>query len=121
MVFKNTVRRETIGATFTFSRATRFCSTDSFHRKTFADDTNQWWSDVTEQALSQAGTNRAEILTVLNQTPVVKRAEIQFLIENAPVLDLQTLSSQFLLENLTLADEALPPRRGVIRCRRTFF
>ncbi|MEJ0090466.1 MAG: transglutaminase domain-containing protein [Limisphaerales bacterium] len=72
----------------------------------FADDTNKWWNDATEQALAQAGTNRAEILMALDQTPVAQRAEIQFLIENAPPSDLQTLSSQFLLENLTLADEA---------------
>jgi pimeloyl-ACP methyl ester carboxylesterase len=68
--------------------------------------TNRWWSDATEQALAQAGTNRQELATALEKAPVAQRDEMQFLIENAPVSDLQTLSADFLLENVALADEA---------------
>jgi transglutaminase-like putative cysteine protease/pimeloyl-ACP methyl ester carboxylesterase len=79
-----------------------------FSGRLFADNdaTNKWWSDATEQALTQAGTNRTELVTALEKVPATKRAEIQFLIENAPAPDLQTLSAAFLLNNITLADEA---------------
>jgi pimeloyl-ACP methyl ester carboxylesterase len=68
--------------------------------------TNRWWSDATEQALAQAGTNRQELATALGKAPVAQRDEMQFLIENAPASDLQTLSADFLLQNVALADEA---------------
>ncbi len=74
--------------------------------KLFADDTNKWWSDATEQALAQAGTNRMELVMALDKVPTDQRAELQFLIENAPVPDLQTLSAAFLFTNLSLADDA---------------
>jgi pimeloyl-ACP methyl ester carboxylesterase len=76
-----------------------------FSEEAFADDTNKWWGDITEQALAQAGTNRMELVLALHKVPADQRAEIQFLIENAPTPDLQTLSSQFLLENVALAND----------------
>src|ERR1700722_3847722 len=68
--------------------------------------TNRWWPETTEAVLSQAGTNRQELATALEKTPVAQREEIQFLIENAPQSDLQTLSADFLLENVAPADNA---------------
>jgi pimeloyl-ACP methyl ester carboxylesterase len=67
---------------------------------------NRWWPETTEVALSQAGTNRQELATALEKTPTVQREEIQFLIENAPAQDLQTLSAGFLSQNVALADDA---------------
>lgn len=63
----------------------------------------QWWSNAAESALSQAGTNRPELVKALNQTPRGQREAMQFLIENMPLWDLKSLTSEFLLDNLTMA------------------
>src|SRR5205085_2803725 len=68
--------------------------------------TNRWWPEATEQALAQAGTNRAEWVAALEEAPAAQREEIRFLVENAPEPDLHTLSAAFLLENIALADDA---------------
>jgi transglutaminase-like putative cysteine protease len=65
-----------------------------------------WWSDAAEKALGQSGTNRAEIVSALEKTPAAQRGAMQFLVENMPEPDLQTLSAKFLLENVALATEA---------------
>ena len=70
-----------------------------------ADPPTRWWSDSTEQALAQAGTNRQQWVTALQKTPAAHQDEMRFLVENAPVSDLQTLSADFLLTNLTQADD----------------
>jgi pimeloyl-ACP methyl ester carboxylesterase len=70
-----------------------------------ADPATPWWPGTTEQALAQAGTNRQALVTALEQTPEAHHAEMRFLIENAPVSDLQSLSADFLLQNLAQADD----------------
>ncbi len=65
-----------------------------------------WRSDAIEQALAPAGTNRQELVNALRQVPAVQREGLQFLLENMPPRDLQTLTADFLLENLALAYKA---------------
>ncbi len=66
-----------------------------------------WWSASVEAALSQAGTNRQQLLRALEQAPATQREGIQFLVTNMPPRDLQALSAEFLLENLSLAYQAM--------------
>jgi pimeloyl-ACP methyl ester carboxylesterase len=76
-----------------------------FYGKAIAENaTSRWWSDATEHALAEAGTNRLEWMKALEETPAAQHDEIQFLIENAPLADLQSLSAGFLLKNILLAD-----------------
>ena len=63
----------------------------------------RWWSGTVEASLKQAGTNRQELMKALDQAPADEREGIQFLIENMPEHDLQTLSGDFLLENCAMA------------------
>lgn len=65
-----------------------------------------WWSEAVEKALGQSGTNRAEIVRALEQVPEAQRGAMQFLIENMPEPDLQTLSAAFLLDDVAQATEA---------------
>ena len=62
-----------------------------------------WWSYTVDSLLKQSGTNRAELEKSLSQAAVNQREGIQFLIENMPLRDLQTLSAEFLTDNLTMA------------------
>ena len=64
-------------------------------------------SEAMERALVEAGTNRAEIVKALKDAPEHQRAGLQFLVEQMPPVDLQKLSAAYLLENLSLAYEAL--------------
>ncbi len=66
----------------------------------------KWWSEAGGQALAQAGTNRAELVKALAAAPAPQREGLQFLLENMPRPDLQTLSAALLLENLALAYQA---------------
>jgi predicted esterase len=66
----------------------------------------RWWSDAAEQALNQAGTNRPELANALEQTPEAQRDGMQFLVENMPQADLQSLSARFLLDHVALIYEA---------------
>jgi transglutaminase-like putative cysteine protease/pimeloyl-ACP methyl ester carboxylesterase len=68
--------------------------------------TNHWWPESTEQALSHAETNRNELVKALREAPVTQREGLQFLLENMPQRDLQSLPAAFLLENLGLAYQA---------------
>jgi hypothetical protein len=71
-----------------------------------ADDPStqpRWWSDAVEQSLNQGGTNRPALADALNQAPIEQRPAMQFLLENMPLCDLQSLSAEFLLENTALA------------------
>lgn len=68
---------------------------------------SRWWSDVTESALSQAGNNRQELINALEHVPVNQREGLQFLIENMPRKDLQSLTAAFLLENTAWAYKGL--------------
>lgn len=66
----------------------------------------QWFSETVEARLTQAGTNRPALAQALEQVPVDQREGLQFLIENMPPRDLESLSAEFLLENLALAYKA---------------
>jgi hypothetical protein len=54
----------------------------------------------------KAGANRAELESALNRAPAVEREGMEFLIENMPERDLQSLKADFLLENNRLAYRA---------------
>lgn len=65
-----------------------------------------WWPATVDRALTDAGTNRAEIVKALNESPEAQREGLQFLVEHMPARDLSTLSAAYLKENLSLAYEA---------------
>jgi hypothetical protein len=67
---------------------------------------DRWWSDAAEQALTQAGTNRPELVTALDQTPAAQRDGMQFLVENMPRPDLRSLPAKFLLDHVALIYDA---------------
>ena len=64
-----------------------------------------WWSEKATAALATAGTNANQITLALTKAPRDQRPGLQFLVENMPQSDLQSLSAAFLLENLELAYE----------------
>ena len=53
-----------------------------------------------QTALANAGANRAQIELALSKVPATQRAGMEFLVANAPAIDLQTLTSQFLLDHV---------------------
>ncbi|HZV32997.1 MAG TPA: transglutaminase-like domain-containing protein, partial [Verrucomicrobiae bacterium] len=63
-------------------------------------------STALEQALAQSGTNRDTLQQALNQASADIRPDLEFIIENMPVSDLQTLSGAFLLKDAQLAHES---------------
>ena len=65
------------------------------------------WSEAVEARLTEAGSNRPALVQALEQAPRGQRAGLQFLIENMPPRDLQSLSAEFLLENLAMAYKAM--------------
>jgi hypothetical protein len=67
-----------------------------------ANAKENWWSDATELSLSKSGANRIELLKALRQVPIGQREGIQFLVENMPLEDLQSIKAVFLLENLAM-------------------
>lgn len=62
--------------------------------------------DVLSTQLVKAKANRSELEKALAGVPESERAGMQFLIENMPDADLQTLKADFLIENHKLAYEA---------------
>ncbi len=60
-----------------------------------------------DQSLARAGTNRVALEAALTGIPAAQRDAMQFLVENMPGRDLQTLSAAYLLENVALAGQAL--------------
>lgn len=66
----------------------------------------RWWPAGLETALGLAGTNRPALVAALERAPVEQREGIEFLVANMPERDLQSLSADFLLENLALAYQA---------------
>lgn len=57
-------------------------------------------------ALDRAGNNRAAIQQAIDDVPADQKKGMLFLIENMPPRDLQTLSAEFLLQNVRLAYQA---------------
>jgi hypothetical protein len=66
-----------------------------------------YWNEAVESALGQAGTNRQQLVQALERAPADQREGIQFLLANMPQRDLQALSAAFLLDNLSLAYQAM--------------
>lgn len=61
------------------------------------------WSDAAQSALSQAGSNRAQIARALESVHGEEREGMEFLVANMPPDDLSSLSAEFLVDNVTLA------------------
>jgi hypothetical protein len=66
-----------------------------------------WWSASVENALSQAGANRPQILAALMKVPAAQREGLAFLVDNMPVDDLHALSATYLLTEVSGAYSAL--------------
>jgi hypothetical protein len=64
---------------------------------------SHWWPDALNEFLGQGGANRAELVRALEQTAETRRPAMLFLLENMPEGDLQSLSADYLLENVALA------------------
>ncbi len=59
--------------------------------------------DGVDAALLAAGENRSNITAALQRAPAAQRQAMGFLVAHMPVSDLETLSSDFLVENVALA------------------
>ena len=59
-----------------------------------------------QDRLAGAGANRTEWQKAITLVPDAQRTALEFLIENMPEVDLKTLTSGYLLENVALAYEA---------------
>lgn len=64
------------------------------------------WNKAVEERLPLAGTNRLEISRAFRDAPAGRVAGLNFLVENMPEADLQSLSAQFLLDQVNLAYDA---------------
>jgi transglutaminase-like putative cysteine protease/predicted esterase len=71
-----------------------------------AQAAGKWWNDDVEKQLAAAGTNRAEITKALTTIAEPRRQSMEFLVQYMPVIDLTTLSADYLLQNVTLACDA---------------
>lgn len=76
-------------------------------RESSAPSPSPWWSARAQQTLITAGTNRAELQGALKNVPKGQRPLMEFLVENMPERDAQTLRADYLLQNVALAQEAL--------------
>jgi hypothetical protein len=83
------------------------CSGKAFSQAAPGAPAARWWPEVVESALTQAGTNRTELVQALEKAPENQREGLQFLLTNMPPRDLRSLSAGFLLENLALAYPAM--------------
>lgn len=63
-------------------------------------------AEVPEKIWEQAGANRTELESALEQAPEQHREAVEFLIRNMPQRDLESLSADYLLANTRLAYEA---------------
>lgn len=59
-----------------------------------------------ERALKDAGSNRDELIKAIKQAPMDQQKGMVFLIEHMPLKDLQSLSADYLLENVNYAYKA---------------
>ena len=67
---------------------------------------SKWWLADVEQALTSAGSNRAELEKALDTVPLEQRKGMAFLVANMPESDLKSLKADFLLSNCELAYKA---------------
>lgn len=74
------------------------CSSTNSYPEIYQKDLNR--------AFAQAGENRAELEKALAQTPKDKMEAMAFLIAYMPEMDLPSITSEYLLNNLTLAYQA---------------
>jgi hypothetical protein len=59
-----------------------------------------WWPEPVAAALSNSAGNLAELTRALTEVPEAQRTGMGFLIENMPVVDLQSLKADFLLDHV---------------------
>ena len=77
----------------------------SLERWKVRQDSRLWkvTSDPLRPALEKAGKNRAEIQKALDDAPASQREGMEFLVLNMPSRDLQSLTAEFLLADVSLA------------------
>jgi transglutaminase-like putative cysteine protease/predicted esterase len=86
-----------------------------------AEPAARWWPEPVERALDQAGTNRQELVNALDRVPKAQREGLQFLVENMPEPDLQSLSAEFLLTHVALIYDAFEQAPGHTRVPKEIF
>jgi len=69
--------------------------------------TAPWWPESVTTALSNSARNKAELSKALTEVPEAQRGGMKFLIENMPVVDLQSLSAAFLLDHVARVYETM--------------
>ena len=62
-----------------------------------------WWSESVESSLKQSETNRPQLERALELASVNQREGIQYLLTYMPLRDLRSLSTEFLIDNLSMA------------------
>ena len=72
-----------------------------------AADPAPWWPAPVTAALSNSAGNLAELTRALVEVPDAQREGMKFLIENMPVVDLQSLKADFLLDHVARTYEAM--------------
>ncbi|MGI9515829.1 MAG: transglutaminase-like domain-containing protein [Pirellulaceae bacterium] len=72
-----------------------------------AQETSLQWPANISSRLDQAGDNRAELESALQQVTPEHRQALEFLIEHMPEGDLRSLSAEFLIDNIELAYTAI--------------
>lgn len=75
-----------------------------------AQDTNinpTWWNSDVSSQLDKAGANQGELIQALNAVSYEHREALEFLIQHMPESDLQKLTANYLLENVTLAYQGI--------------
>ena len=82
-----------------------FSAQSAIDSTAIAQSSERWWNDAVEAALAQAGSNRPELVSALQQAPQDDRVAVAFLVENMPQRDLQNLTADFLLTQATQAAE----------------
>lgn len=82
------------------------CSGPEYAGVRLADYVPREYVAGVDESLRRAGDNGAELLEALTAAPEQDREALSFLVANLPSVDLATVSSEFLLNNVALAREA---------------
>ncbi len=87
-------------------------------------DSRLWRSDnqaLVEAALDKAGKNAAQLRQALDQVTARQREGMEFLIAHMPQVDLESLTAEFLVNNVREAYETLDAALGARRYPKRFF
>ena len=81
-----------------------------------AAESPPWWPDSVTAALANSANNRAELTRALAEVPEAQREGMKFLVENMPVVDLQSLRADFLLSHVAQVYETMnaAPWKGAV-------